>query len=471
MKICQNCGFHNGDDALFCEECGARLSGAPAGGGAAQGGGEAPAQGANGGWSGQMSSGQSAGPGWTGQSAPGQGGGQTWGGQRGWTGGQSGPQRPARPLRAPRARRKPSKFHIAAGVETLLLAAAVVVFCVLGSARTSPSRAARNYFQAVMSGDWAQVQSLGDVPDSPFLTEESFQRFLEENEGLQGRAVNLISVNEEETSGGAGSYVRYVDVEYMYQGAPEVYSMRLTLMPGGGREMFFFSGWQVVDGLDFVARDFQVEVPLGATLVMDGLVVDDSLLTERYDATDLYTLDLFVGTHEITVVTELGPQTTTYELWGSGDYYYAADLTAMTDSVQNQLVAQTKTLLEQLFTAALANSDLSALSGSYPDELLNGQLAEIYSELREDFFGDEDWRALEVTLDNFSVWSCTPYYNEEGQLMASLNLEFDCTVDYARLENSYLESTGSYTDYGEIYIDFVCQDGVWTPYGVWSLDW
>ena len=463
MKICQNCGFHNEDDALFCEECGARLSGAPAGDGMAQGGGENPAQDTAGSWSGQTPSSQSTSRGWTAQSGPGQGS-QNWGSQ-------GAPQRPARPPRPPKVRRKPSKFHIAAAVEAVLLAAAVVVFCVMGSVRTSPSRAARSYFQAVMSGDWDQVRALGDLPDSPFLTEESFQRFLEENEGLQGRTVNLVSVDEEEASGGAGSYVRYVDVEYMYQGDPEVYSEQLTLMPSGGREMFFFPDWQVVDGMDFVARDFQVEVPLGSTLVVDGLVVDDSLLTERYNATDLYTLDLFIGSHEITVVTGLGPQTATYELWGSGDYYYAGDLAAMTENVQNQLVTQTKTLLEQLFTAALANSDFSALSGSYSDEMLNGQLPELYAELREDFFEDENWRALGITLDNFSVWDCSAYYSEDGQLMASLDLEFDCAIEYARLENSYLDSTDSYTDYGEIILDFVYQDGTWIPYDVWSLDW
>ena len=67
MKICQNCGFHNEDDALFCEECGARLSGAPAGDGMAQGGGENPAQDTAGSWSGQTPSGQSTSRGWTGQ--------------------------------------------------------------------------------------------------------------------------------------------------------------------------------------------------------------------------------------------------------------------------------------------------------------------------------------------------------------------------------------------------------------------
>ena len=141
--------------------------------------------------------------------------------------------------------------------------------------------------------------------------------------------------------------------------------------------MFFFPDWQVVDGMDVCGPGFPGGGAPGVHPGGGWLGVDDSLLTERYNATDLYTLDLFIGSHEITVVTGLGPQTATYELWGSGDYYYAGDLVAMTESVQNQLVTQTKTLLEQLFTAALANSDFSALSGSYSDEMLNGQLPEL----------------------------------------------------------------------------------------------
>ena len=45
------------------------------------------------------------------------------------------------------------------------------------------------------------------------------------------------------------------------------------------------------------------------------------------------------------------------------------------------------------------------------------------------------------------------YYSEDGQLMASLDLEFDCAIEYARLENSYLDSTDSYTAVSYTHLD------------------
>lgn len=472
MKVCPSCGFHNADDAMFCEECGARLNAAPTpppqtgAGQQPAGGGQSGPQSNAQGWSG----GQSQAKGWS--------GGQTGpqGTAKGWAGGQSAPVAGTAPVRRPRKpMKKPGKNHIIAALEALALVIAIVVFCVVGSSRTSPTRVAEQYFRAMLDGDWAQICQLADVPDSPFLTREAFERCLGEYEIYQRELANLTAREDRDyqdyqNQGGMGDYVREVEVEYVYKDSPEVYSEDVTLMRSDSREMFFFRSWKVVDNLPFLARGFQVEVPTGATLVVDGLVADESMCVEHWEATDVYSLDLFVGTHDFTVVTPLGSQSQSYEVWQSDDYLYAGDV-AVTENLQNQLEGQTKTLLEQMFNAALANSDFSAISGSYTGDALEIQMPEYYSEMREAFFGTENWRMLKITLSNFEVWNCYSYYDEEGQLWAYLELEFDTTYESAWLENSYLQSTDTNQSYGSISLEFLYQDGNWIPANVWNLYW
>lgn len=488
MKICPKCGFQNEDGALFCEDCGARLDQAPqqpAGNPT-----EHPLTGGQPGPQAEAQPGQQGGPqGWSGAQAGPQGwtGGQTGtqGGGKGWTGGQNGaqtgpkgwagstPATGAAPVRRPRKPlKKQGKNHIIAAVEALLLVVAIVVFCVVGSSRTSPTRVAEQYFRAVLDGDWDRICQLSQLPDSPFLTEEAFDRCLGEYEIYQRELANLSARQErdDEDQGGMGDYVREVEVEFMYKDSPEVYTEDVTLMRGDSRQMFFFQGWKVMDNMPFLARNFQVEVPTGATLVVDGLVADESLCVEHRESTDLYSLDLFVGNHDINVVTPLGSQSQSYSVWSDDDYLYAGDV-AMTENLQNQLEGQTKTLLEQLFNAALANSDFSAISGSYTGEALEEQMPEIYNELREDFFGSEYRRILKITLSDFTVGDCYAYYDEQGQLRAYLDLEYDTTTDYARLENSYVERTDSTDGYGAMALEYVYQDGNWLPASVWSLYW
>lgn len=471
MKVCPSCGFHNADGAVFCEECGARLNAAPAQPSQNGTGQQPPIS--------SQSGAQNTAQGWTGgQSAP-------QGTASGWSGSQSGPQSTAKgwkgasasvgtaPIRRPRKPlKKPGKNHIIAGAEALLLVIAIVVFCVVGSSRTSPTSVAEQYFRSMLDGDWDRICQLADVPDSPFLTREAFERCVEQYQPGSRELANLSAHQDRdyEDRGGMDDYVREVEVEYVYKDSPEVYTEDVTLMRSDSRELFFFRGWKVMDNLPFLARGFQVEVPTGATLVVDGLVADESMCVERWETTDVYSLDLFVGSHDFTVVTPLGSQSQSYEVWYSDDYLYAGDV-AVTENLQNQLEGQTKTLLEQLFNAALSDSEFSAISGSYIGVALESQMPEYYQEMREDFFGNENRRTLKITLSNFVVWDCYAYYDEQGQLRAGLELEYDTVTDFARLENSYLESTDSDSGYGAISLEFVNQDGNWIPTDIWNLYW
>ncbi len=462
MKICPRCSTGNPDDARFCGECGADLSQVPVT--------QKPEptgqtnDGRNGVDNRGQSWGDSTGNGWNGgdgQSWNGNGNGWGGNGNRGWNRIDVQPD-PRERVKRPRApRKKISKKLIFAGVEALVLVALVVAFVVVGNARTSPAKVAETYFLALTEGDWESVCANSDVPDGPFLTAEAFQSAMEELDILNGGEITQISATRRssDSSSTMGSYLTYVDVEYMLRGESTVRTATFTLVKGEGRQMFFFPEWEVVDSAFFVAEDVQVEVAPGATLVVDGLEVTPSYLTQQTDYSDIYTLDLFVGAHEITTVVDgLGSQTQSWSVSGSNSYCYAADVSA-SEGVQNTLVAQTKELLEQLFTAALAQSGVTF---SNVTETAATDLTGCYESLAEYFYGNDNRYYLSAQLTDFVVWSVSCYYSE-GQLCASLDLEFNCAYEYATLSNGYTTGTDTTTDSGYIYLNFVYTDGSWIP--------
>lgn len=461
MKICPKCGQRNTSDALFCEECGCDLRGVGV-------------QQEQSGWNnagqnpirqGWNDGGQNTlGKGWNGS------GGQTPP-VRGWSGGgQTPPPAPA-PKPPKKPRKKPSKNLIIAAVEAVVLVALIVAFVAVGKARTDPTKVAEHYFLALTQGDWEAICANTEVPDSPFLTEEAFAEAIKQWNPLDGREISQISArrSEDRSSGALEDYLVYVDVEYMLKGESDVRGTTLSLVKGEGRELFFFPQWEVVDYLPVVASNFQVEVPAGATLVVDGLVADESMRTQQGSDRDVYTMDVFVGTHHIQAVTAgMVTQEFDCEVWGSGNYCYACDI-AITEEVRDGLVGQAKQQLETLFTAALAQQDVSAVASAYVGDT-DGRVSDCYFDLVDYFFSDEDWRVLSVTLDDFEIWSCYTY-TENGQVYVSLDLCFNCRYDYANLWNGYLEDTDYFTDYGEFAVTFVRQDSAWLPCTIEYLDY
>ena len=97
---------------------------------------------------------------------------------------------------------------------------------------------------------------------------------------------------------------------------------------------------------------------------------------------------LFVGSHDFTVVTPLGSQSQTYQVWNDDDYLYAGDL-AVTENLQNQLEGAGQSLLEQLLNAALSNSDFSAISGSYTGQALKARCRSFMRRSWRTFYGDQ----------------------------------------------------------------------------------
>jgi hypothetical protein len=366
------------------------------------------------------------------------------------------------PVAQPKAKKplpKPGKKLILPLVECVALIVAIAVFYNVGASRTDPAKVAERYVQAISDGDWSTICAVTDVPDSPFLTQEGFEAALEYWDILGG-TVTQLSSEVQSSNSALDSYVRTVKVEFLVEGSSLVRTMNVSLVKGESKELFFFNSWQVADSLPFIAEDYSVWVPTGATLVVDGLVLDDSYLVAHDSDGDQYTLDLFVGEHAFSAVTDFGIQSWTQNLWDDGDAYYAGNLT-MSESTQLQLEGMAKEMLNDAVTAALNQQGLSTLTNSY-STLETAVWSDIYDGMTSYLYPNDNRRALAVTLSDFELWDS--YLGEEdGQVYAWVTVGYQVNTEFANLSYGYYEDSDNQESTGTTVVTFLYQDGSWIP--------
>ena len=396
---------------------------------------------------------------------------------------------PPRPRKPKKSIKLGKKFWIAMA-ELVLLIALIVVFNAVGNSKTDPVDTATAYFNAMVEGDYDTIAALTNLPEGQFLTKEAFNKACE-SWSLINSDSKITKVNASEYKGydgyggyesygdygsyvgaerapaGLSNYVKTIVVEYMLAGDPNVYSYHLQLTSGEEKVMFFFNKWEVVECTPFLAKDFTVIVPTGATLVVDGYVVDNSFQqapTDEYDAEgDSYQLDLFVGTHTLQVLVDgFDPMTREYELSGDNDYinFCYDDSFTVSDGTKNAVILQGKTLMQQVFAAALAKDDAAtALTGFGANTIES--MTGAYDDFVEDLYWYEDRTMTKITLEEFDPYSCYATVRD-GITYLYLDLEFKATFDYTYRDGATKKSD-SYYDYMGFGAYYQYLDGVWTP--------
>lgn len=378
------------------------------------------------------------------------------------TASQAGAGRSGIPQRKKATIRISRKVWIALG-ELVLLIALIAAFCVIGNQKTSPTDAAQAYFEAMVQGDFETIAAQIDLPESPFLTEEAFQKACETwtplaYEGtLTKVSASVLDRGSEIGTSGLSDYVKTVQIAYMLSGDANVYTYDLQLISGEDTTMFFFHPWEVVECTPFLVEHVSIVVPRGASLVVDGYLVDDRFCQSTdYDG-DIYELDLFTGTHSLTMLADGFDAVTKDDIEFEDDasYHFSGDAISVSESVQNALEKQAKTLLEQIYTAAMQEEDVETALAGFGSNAA-AKMAEEYNNLLNELHGDSDVTITKITLDDFTTYQCTSLV-DNGELYVYLDLEFAGTMDYVdyggkEKENGSIErylGFGAYYQYVE----------------------
>lgn len=353
---------------------------------------------------------------------------------------------------APKAKVSPLLFvTIGEAVLTLIM---VIVFFVVGNNVFGYKNVAQTYFEAICAGDWDTAYDQLDIVESTFINKENF---IASQKNLAGTEINQSKMVSSYDAGLTAN----VTLQYSERGASDISLMDVNLNKQKKRNFLFFPNWKVSSN-QYVAKEFEVEVPAGAILYMDGVEVPSSMLTGETDYYDTYVLDrVFMGTHEF--YCELGGlKSSVREYTISYDY----DWLSVTDFVISQ--EEQEALIQLAYDNVKLTVD-AAMNGKSFDEISSIYASDSVDSIRSDyeywcdeffaFDGKEGLIATEITSFEADFGSISV---DGGKITAEVDIDYDYHDTFFEedwWDGEITQEEYSSSDYNYIY--FVYEDGQW----------
>lgn len=409
--FCQNCGTKNNDASVFCENCGARL--------------EKPVDVA---------------PQSVQQEQPVQ---QPV--QQGQPVQQS--------VQQPKPKKPVSKLVIAVAAEAVILVASIIVFFNIGNSVYGPEKVAEKFFVEVANQNFKEAYKVLDVEESDFINEKTFQ-----NAKCNVELSEVKDYKVRKTRGDDDE--KEVEILYKTKGSSSKRSYDISLNKQDDKNMLFFEDWQISPDAMLV-EDFQVSVPNGAEVTVDGVKLGkDYLKTKQFDEDyQIYEIpEIFAGEHQIVVnkegMEEVRALVDTdidygYELY---DYEMHMD-EKLLEEAANVALAD----FETIYTAAAQAKEYDAVADLFSVDA-DGEYD--YEDIVYGLTGSSYKTLNKISFSNVEAVSGESYLDTDKTCVA-VEVEFDYNVDYTE-EDWFGEITNeTYDDSSYIYMDFVYEDGEW----------
>jgi|GEM_PF-2573018 hypothetical protein len=175
---------------------------------------------------------------------------------------------------------KATKVAIACGAGLLILLIAFFSIFAYFSSVSNPKSVAKEVFYDVMKGNYSEAFNKIYLPESEFLTKESFVKCFE---GLEKQPEAERFTVEKVTDSDNGNK-KIIQFTYYKKGSTEKNSDDMTLVKADGKKFFFFSNWKLDMEGDGVISEWDITVPKGAKLSIEGKEIGSTYLKETFPA-------------------------------------------------------------------------------------------------------------------------------------------------------------------------------------------
>ncbi len=480
---CPNCGNENEAEALFCGYCGVNLQEAAALNGqegsspgsqatGAQGNGQDTSSGQ--GYS-QGTDAQSQGYGAGTSNTQNQGYGQGYGAGQGHTGQGYGQEGGYGAFGQQQVVKKPfPKWAFAVIAESLLLVLVIVGSVKVLAKSGDMKQVAEQYFVNMANGDLEEaygqldIAQLGLGEDDPFINAGMFAKAMAQsslgvvnhyqvNEGSEWEE-SLYQWGENLGLSGDTPMMRTVRIDYRAEGDTSNKTYPVSLDQASGKWKVSLAG--------IVYQDYRIYVPAGAAVSLDGVPLGEGYRNlEEGSQEDAY-LDsylipyLFYGSHEVEVALEdmEDVEETIQVGYDSSQYYLEA--MQIKEEIQDALVQKAGENMKQIYGAAIAGKDFSAVEELFTEnQELRQEIKEYYEYLMSEA-SQGDTRLQEITVSNMEG----TVYGSEG---AAVHVGFEYSVGYIYEDYwSGEEESDTYSGTGECQFRFVKENGEWVQVGL-----
>lgn len=368
------------------------------------------------------------------------------------------------------------KTMIAIGAAGAVLLFCIVVGSIVGSF-LGPGRTAKNYFKAMLSGDWEKVYQHIEVPEGELLSKENFLAIHSE-EGNTVKNLKVEKVSEDEFT------CQYRAV-YMLPGDTEERTNTVKLVRQSEKTLLLFPKW-AVSSEGYWASDYPIYAPEGYTIKVDGveLTPDETSAGSEGDyqtyVGNTYTVDLFTGPHTLEASGEnMEPNTTTFNVVSGDNSGYTVERLAFSEEAAEEMQGVIKGFMFQLYGEAIQESgpseeymsywvsDTGSLEMTKDVQDSAEYLYERFEEQLHDTYYDSI-RFTNMQFENYQSQISDSYTMETGALVVQLYVTYTYNYAYTVTDTSYdgITSTENESDSGsdEITVNLMQENGQWKIY-------
>ena len=254
-----------------------------------------------------------------------------------------------------------TKIQLVVIAEVIVLVLIITGFFVIGNSRNNAASVAKRYAQAYADHDWEAVYDLMDRPEGALLQKT---QFVETMEATRTPSIQTFKVTPDMASFSKKEKRFYIQYTIDDQGTDN--NMELDLVKQSDKSMFFFDKWRVSPKTTLVTG-YNINVPKGASVAVDGIKLEDGEKTEPLEeGMDTYSVALFSGTHTIQAAVPW------YEIYKAeftayqGDQCTVSRLT-MTDDGKTAIKGKMQKALKQMYEAAMSKDDFSTIEDLFTE--------------------------------------------------------------------------------------------------------
>lgn len=373
----------------------------------------------------------------------------------------------------PHIQRKPvSKAVIIAGIEVILAAGLLFGIYKVLSDKFSPETVAMNYWEATMAHEWGEAYEYCDFPDSDLLTKQMYVNANVRNDEIVkyksvhitdaidqvrnqlGDFASIFGKNGDTKNKSSADDTREYIVEYLIKGNSDKEYDYLILTKTGNKKFFIFDEWRVTSS-DSWCRDLQFQIPVGASMTLNGAEISDASETTEGNWKYITIPYLFTGEYQLEVSGE-GMESyrkviDIYE-YGCDDNYI--ELIPSEETMQTT-ADQAGNDIKKILESALAGKSFKEVQDLFSKESLNdGYVKDNYEKLLE-IRGDGRKTGI-VTLKISNIVSSID--GEANMEIIRLKTKVDRQETYRQY---WSDELGKSSETITCYVTYVKEDGVW----------
>lgn len=337
-----------------------------------------------------------------------------------------------------------------------VVAVILIGLCIFLGSLTNPKNIAEKVFNAVVGYDFETIYEYLNVEDSEFTSKEMFVKVMTNDLEEENKPV-VLNYTVGNPVDALDKLSTTVTITYMLQDAEESEALDIKLVKDKTKKWLLFDNWKVNIKDVNVAKNYEVKVLKGSTVVVEGVQLPSSYIDseESSDEYDVYVIpSIFEAKYNVTITLPMGIQVNDKMSVVNDSYYkYSLSVDDLTEENKNALIIASKTSLQAIYDGVKEQKTFDDIKSTFEYE--NSDLASLkkdYENLVRDVGTSIQLTSIaftEVTLSSASITS-------DNDLKLYVKAKFDYSISYQSGEET---KTNDDNDYDYMYLTFKYVNG------------